>query len=122
MNPVCSQHPVLEPKKGYLLACVWRAKCSTITPPQDAKDKVERLEVALQSAETGQDLSSCRRLQKQHRQLEGESQALASQIAFLLSQAHWVASSQPITEETRKYLQRCSPAHSVLTPLCVTLP
>ncbi|KAF6133107.1 spectrin beta, non-erythrocytic 5 [Phyllostomus discolor] len=73
---------------------------------QDAKVKAEHLEGALQSAETGQDLSSSRRLQKQHRQLEGESQALAGYMAALVSQAHWVANSQPLTEETQKYLQR----------------
>ena len=39
-------------------------------PPQEAKEKMEELEGALQSAEMGQDLGSSRGLQKQHRQLE----------------------------------------------------
>ncbi|KAM5340248.1 LOW QUALITY PROTEIN: spectrin beta chain, non-erythrocytic 5 [Glossophaga mutica] len=89
--------------------------------PQDAKEKVEQLEGALQSVEMGQDLSSSRRLQKQHRRLESESQALASQMAALASQAHRVANSWPLAEETQESLQRCSPAHSTFTPLCVTL-
>uniref|UniRef100_A0A8C4M5V2 Spectrin beta, non-erythrocytic 5 n=1 Tax=Equus asinus TaxID=9793 RepID=A0A8C4M5V2_EQUAS len=73
---------------------------------QDAKEKMEQLEGALQGAETGQDLSSSRRLQKQHHQLEGESQALAGKMATLVSQALSMVNSQTIVEETQKYLQR----------------
>ncbi|XP_023382643.1 spectrin beta chain, non-erythrocytic 5-like, partial [Pteropus vampyrus] len=72
---------------------------------QDAKEKMEQLEGALQGAETGQDLCSSRGLQKQHRQLESESQTLASKMAALVAQAHQVVNSQPIMEETQKYLQ-----------------
>lgn len=122
VNMVCYKHSVLEPKKGHLLACMWRAQCSTIVPPQDAKEKMEQLEGALQGAETGQDLCSSRGLQKQHRQLESESQTLASKMAALVAQAHQVVNSQPIMEETQKYLQRYSPACSIFTPPCVTLP
>ncbi|KAF5925525.1 hypothetical protein HPG69_001972 [Diceros bicornis minor] len=73
---------------------------------QDAKEKMEQLEGALQSAETGQDLCSSQRLLKQHHQLEDESQALAGKMAALVSQAHCVISSQTIVEEIQKYLQR----------------
>nr|XP_055172581.1 spectrin beta chain, non-erythrocytic 5 [Nyctereutes procyonoides] len=73
---------------------------------QDAKKKMEQLEGALQSAETGQDLGSSRGLQRQHCQLERESQALASKMAALVSQAHQGLTSQTIMEETQKYLLR----------------
>ncbi|KAM9202881.1 spectrin beta chain, non-erythrocytic 5 [Dugong dugon] len=72
----------------------------------EAEKKLEQLEGALQSAGTGQDLRSSGELQKQHRQLEGESQALASKMAALSSQAHRVLSFQSFLEETQKYLQR----------------
>lgn len=83
---------------------------------------MEQLEGALQSAETGQDLRSSRRLQTQHHRLEGESQALASNMAALVSQARQVVNSQPIMEETQKSLQRYSPASCIFTSLCCTLP
>ncbi|XP_025775020.1 spectrin beta chain, non-erythrocytic 5 [Puma concolor] len=73
---------------------------------QDAKEKMEQLEGALQSAEPGQDLGSSRRRQKQHCQLESESQALASKMAALIAQAERGLTSQTVTEETQKYLQR----------------
>ncbi|CAN0540377.1 unnamed protein product [Rangifer tarandus platyrhynchus] len=73
---------------------------------QEAKEKMEQLEGTLQRAEMGQDLGSSRGLQKQHRQLEAESQALASRMATLVPEAHQVVSSQAIVEETEKYLQR----------------
>uniref|UniRef100_A0A8C7EU33 Spectrin beta, non-erythrocytic 5 n=1 Tax=Neovison vison TaxID=452646 RepID=A0A8C7EU33_NEOVI len=73
---------------------------------QDAKEKMKQLERSLQSAETGQDLGSSRELQKWHGQLESESQALASKMAALVSQAHQGLTSQTIVEETQKYLQR----------------
>ncbi|XP_057577784.1 spectrin beta chain, non-erythrocytic 5 [Hippopotamus amphibius kiboko] len=73
---------------------------------QEAKEKMEQLEGALQSAEMGQNLGSSRGLQKQHCQLEAESQALASEVAALVPQAHQVFDSQTIVEETQKYLQR----------------
>lgn len=81
-----------------------------------------QLEGALQSTETGQDLCSSRGLQKRHRQLEGESQALASKMSALISQAYHVVDSQPIMEETQKYLQRYVLACAIFTPLCFTLP
>ncbi|XP_045863809.1 spectrin beta chain, non-erythrocytic 5 [Meles meles] len=73
---------------------------------QDAKEKMKQLERSLQSTETGQDLGSSRELQKRHGQLESESQALASKMAALVSQAHQGLTSQSIMEETQKYLQR----------------
>lgn len=114
--------PSRRAQEGPRPACAWGAKCSAITPPQDAKAKVEQLEGTLRSAETGQDLGSVRRLQTQHCQLERESQALAGHMAALVSQAQQVANSQPLAEETQKYLQRCSPARSAFSPLSVTLP
>ena len=81
---------------------------------------MERLEGTLQRAEMGQDLGSSRGLQKQHHQLEVESQALARRMATLVSEAHQVVSSQAIVEETEKYLQRYSAVCSTSTPLCVT--
>lgn len=83
---------------------------------------MEQLEGALQSTETGQDLCSSRGLQKRHHQLEGESQALASKMSALISQAHHMVHSQPIMEETQKYLQRYMPACVIFTSLCFTLP
>lgn len=82
---------------------------------------MEQLEGALQRAETGQDLCSSRGLQKQHHQLESESQALARRMATLVAKAHQVVNSQPIMEETQKHLQRYSPACSILTPPGVTV-
>nr|KAF6487643.1 spectrin beta, non-erythrocytic 5 [Rousettus aegyptiacus] len=73
---------------------------------QDAKEKMEQLEGALQGTEAGQDLCSSRRLQKQHRQLESQSQALTTKMAALVAQAHRVVNPQPIMEETQKLLQR----------------
>lgn len=67
---------------------------------------MEQLEGALQSAEMGSDLCSIRRLQRQHCRLEGESQALASKMAALTSQAHSVVTSQTILEEIQKCQQR----------------
>lgn len=81
---------------------------------------MKQLERSLQSAETGQDLGSSRELQKWHSQLESESQALASKMAALVSQAHQGLTSQTIVEETQKYLQRYPPACSIFTPLYAT--
>lgn len=81
---------------------------------------MEQLEGALQSAEPGQDLGSSRRRQKQHCQLESESQALASKMAALVAQAERGLTSQTVTEETQKYLQRYPPACSIFTLLCAT--
>ena len=81
---------------------------------------MEQLEGTMQMAEMGQDLGSSRRLQKQHSQLEAESQALASKMAALVPKAHQAVSSQAIVEETQKYLQRYSAACPTPTPLCVT--
>lgn len=80
---------------------------------------MEQIEGPLQSAEMGQDLGSSRGLQRQHRQLEAESQALAGKMAALVPQAHQVVNTQTIVEETQKYLQRYLPACSISTPLCV---
>ena len=57
----------------------------------------------MQMAEMGQDLGSSRGLQKQHSQLEAESQALASKMAALVPKAHQAVSSQAIVEETGHY-------------------
>uniref|UniRef100_H0XEK4 Spectrin beta, non-erythrocytic 5 n=1 Tax=Otolemur garnettii TaxID=30611 RepID=H0XEK4_OTOGA len=73
---------------------------------QDAKEKMEQLEGALQSTETGQDLRSSRSLQARHRQLESKSQALAAQLATLVSQARGVGTSQVILDESQKCLRR----------------
>nr|XP_021524474.1 LOW QUALITY PROTEIN: spectrin beta chain, non-erythrocytic 5 [Aotus nancymaae] len=73
---------------------------------QDAKEQLEQLEGALQSSETGQDLSSSKRLQRWHHQLESKSQALASKMTALASQAHSVATSPAILEDTQKHLRR----------------
>lgn len=81
---------------------------------------MEQLEGALQSAQTGQDLGSSRWRQRQHCQLESESQALASKMAALVSQAHQGLTSQTVMEETQKYLQRYPPACPILTLLCAT--
>ncbi|XP_032336758.1 spectrin beta chain, non-erythrocytic 5 [Camelus ferus] len=98
----------LHRKVAELGKQLWRARRQDqlLGLLQEAKEKMEQLEGALQSAELGQDLGSSRRLQKQHRQLEGESQALASKMAALVSQAHQEVKSQTIVEETQKYLQR----------------
>ncbi|XP_058149963.1 spectrin beta chain, non-erythrocytic 5 [Dasypus novemcinctus] len=74
---------------------------------QGAKEKVEHLEGSLPSTEMGQDLRSSRELQKRLCQLEGGSQALASEVAALISQARQVANSQTLLEESQKCLQRC---------------
>ena len=81
---------------------------------------MERLEGTLKRAEMGQDLGSSRGLQKQHHQLEVESQVLASRMATIVSKAHQVVSSQAIMEETEKYLQRYSASCPTSNPLCVT--
>ncbi|XP_073733567.1 spectrin beta chain, non-erythrocytic 5 [Callorhinus ursinus] len=73
---------------------------------QAAKGKMEQLEGALQSAETGQDLGSSRGLQKRHGRLGSESQALAGEVAVLVCQARQGLTSQTIVGETQKYLQR----------------
>ncbi|XP_032107131.1 spectrin beta chain, non-erythrocytic 5 [Sapajus apella] len=73
---------------------------------QDAKEQLEQLEGTLQSSETGQDLRSSKRLQRRHHQLERESQALASKMTALASQAHSVATSPAILEDTQKHLRR----------------
>uniref|UniRef100_A0A8C3VFV2 Spectrin beta, non-erythrocytic 5 n=1 Tax=Catagonus wagneri TaxID=51154 RepID=A0A8C3VFV2_9CETA len=73
---------------------------------QDTKRKIEQLEGALQSAETGRDLGLSRGLQKQHRQLEAESQALARKMAALAAQARRAVSSPTTVEELQKHLQR----------------
>ncbi|XP_061286842.1 spectrin beta chain, non-erythrocytic 5 isoform X2 [Bos javanicus] len=73
---------------------------------QEAKEKMEQLEGTVQRAEVGQDLGSSQGLQKQHCQLEAESQALASKMAALVPEARQAISSQAIMEETQKYLQR----------------
>ena len=81
---------------------------------------MEQLEGTMQRAEMGQDLGSSRGLQKQHCQLEAESQALASKMAALVPEARQAVSSQAIMEETQKYLQRYSAACPTSTPGCVT--
>ncbi|KAL4696038.1 hypothetical protein H8957_001690 [Semnopithecus entellus] len=73
---------------------------------QDAKEQLEQLEGALQGTEMGQDLRSSRKLQKQHHQLESESQTLAAKMAALASQARNMAASPAILEETQKHLRR----------------
>lgn len=102
-------------------AAVLQSLIHTLRPPQDAKKKMEQLEGALQSAETGQDLGSSRGLQRQHCQLERESQALASKMAALVSQAHQGLTSQTVMEETQKYLLRYPPAFPS-SPHCVPPP
>lgn len=67
---------------------------------------MEQLEGALKSAEMGSNLCSIRRLQKQHCQLEGERQALASKMAALISQAHSVVTPHTTLEEIQKCQQR----------------
>ncbi|XP_053451516.1 spectrin beta chain, non-erythrocytic 5 [Nycticebus coucang] len=88
---------------------------------QDAKEKMEQLEGALQSTDTGQDLRSSQRLQTQHRQLESRSQALAAQLATLVSQARGVVTSQAILEETQKYLRRSESLQEHLATWCLQL-
>ncbi|XP_069861789.1 spectrin beta chain, non-erythrocytic 5 [Dipodomys merriami] len=73
---------------------------------QDVTEKMEQLEGALQSAETGQDLCASRSLQKRHQQLDNKNQVLASKMEALMSQAHAEVSSQSILEETRKCHER----------------
>ncbi|XP_034850492.1 spectrin beta chain, non-erythrocytic 5 [Mirounga leonina] len=73
---------------------------------QAAEEKMEQLDGALQSTETGQDLGSSRGLQKRHGQLGSESQALAGKMAALVSQARQGLTSQTIVEQTQKCLQR----------------
>uniref|UniRef100_G3TAJ4 Calponin-homology (CH) domain-containing protein n=1 Tax=Loxodonta africana TaxID=9785 RepID=G3TAJ4_LOXAF len=73
---------------------------------QEAEEKLEQLEGALQGAGMEQDLRPSRELQKQHRKLKGESQALASKMAALSSQAHHVLNFQSFLEEPQEYLQR----------------
>uniref|UniRef100_A0A8C2VDR6 Uncharacterized protein n=1 Tax=Chinchilla lanigera TaxID=34839 RepID=A0A8C2VDR6_CHILA len=73
---------------------------------QDAKEKMEQLEAALQSTEVGQDLRSSQALQKQHQQLEGKSQVLASEVTALISRAQHAAASQAVLEEAQQCQQR----------------
>ncbi|XP_036040911.1 spectrin beta chain, non-erythrocytic 5 [Onychomys torridus] len=73
---------------------------------QDVREMLEHLEGALQRTETGQDLHSSLRLQKQHCQLEDKSQALASKMAALISQTHNEFTSLTILEESQKCHQR----------------
>ncbi|XP_069348326.1 spectrin beta chain, non-erythrocytic 5 [Eulemur rufifrons] len=88
---------------------------------QDAKEKMEQLEGALQSTEAGQDLCSSRRLQTRHSQLESESRALVGQLAALVSQAHRVVASQAVLEETQKCLQRSESLQEHLATQCLQL-
>lgn len=74
--------------------------------PQDVQETMEHLEGALQSTETGQDLCSSRRLQRQHCKLEDKSQALASKMDALISQTHNAFTSWTILEESQKCHQR----------------
>ncbi|XP_038597006.1 spectrin beta chain, non-erythrocytic 5 [Tachyglossus aculeatus] len=77
---------------------------------QEAKEKMEQMEKGLQGAETGHDLRSSRALQKQHGQLERESQELADKMSAIIARARSVATghfnSKSILEETQKYLHR----------------
>ncbi|ERE70802.1 spectrin beta chain, brain 4-like protein [Cricetulus griseus] len=81
---------------------------------QDVREMLEHLEGALQSTETGQDLCSSLRLQKQHCLLEDKSQALASKMAALISQTHRAFTSLTILEESQKCLQRFKSLQSKL--------
>ncbi|XP_064148191.1 spectrin beta chain, non-erythrocytic 5 isoform X4 [Loxodonta africana] len=81
---------------------------------QEAEEKLEQLEGALQGAGMEQDLRPSRELQKQHRKLKGESQALASKMAALSSQAHHVLNFQSFLEEPQEYLQRLESLHGRL--------
>ncbi|XP_028622676.1 spectrin beta chain, non-erythrocytic 5 [Grammomys surdaster] len=81
---------------------------------QDVRETMEHLEGALQSTETGQDLCSSRRLQRQHYQLEDKSQALASKMAALISQTHNAFTSLTILEESQKCHQRFKSLQSKL--------
>ncbi|XP_076785650.1 spectrin beta chain, non-erythrocytic 5 isoform X3 [Arvicanthis niloticus] len=81
---------------------------------QDVRETMEHLEGALQSTETGQDLCSSRRLQRQHCQLEDKSQALASKMAALISQTHNAITSLTILEESQKCHQRFKSLQSKL--------
>lgn len=107
VNLVCYKHCSHRTQEGSTLKPIHtEPKAAPWAHPQGAKEKMEQLEGALQSAEPGQGLCSSQRLQKQHHQLEGKSQALASRMAVLAAQAHLLADSQAITEETQKCLQR----------------
>lgn len=75
-------------------------------PPQDVRETLEELEGALQRAESGQDLHSSLRRQKQHCQLEDKSQALASKMAALIPETHHASTSLAILEESQKCHQR----------------
>ncbi|KAL1785833.1 spectrin beta chain, non-erythrocytic 5 [Sigmodon hispidus] len=81
---------------------------------QDVREMLEHLEGALQSTETGQDLYSGLKLQKQHCQLEAKSQALASKITDLISQTHNAFTSMTILEESQKCHQRFKSLQSKL--------
>lgn len=71
-------------------------------PPQEAKEKMEQLEGPCRGQKWDRTCPS-RGLQKQHCQLEAESQALASKMAALVPEArHRAVSSQAIMEETPK--------------------
>jgi hypothetical protein len=105
-SPGCYKHQS-EPQKGHLPCCSREPNVAPCGPSQEAKEKMEQLEGALQNTETGQDLCTSRKLQRQHGQLENKSQALASKMADLISQAHSVATAQTILEETQQCCQRC---------------
>ncbi|XP_060228154.1 spectrin beta chain, non-erythrocytic 5 [Meriones unguiculatus] len=81
---------------------------------QDVRVVMEHLEGTLQSTEVGQDLCSSLRLQKQHCQLEDKSQALAGEMAALLSQTHNASTSLTILEESQKCQQRFEALQSKL--------
>lgn len=81
-------------------------KAASYYLPQDVREMMEHLEGALQNTETGQDLCSSRRLQRQHCQLEDKSQVLASKMAALVSQTHHDFTSWIILEESQKCHQR----------------
>lgn len=68
---------------------------------------MKHLEGALQSTDTGPDLCSSRTLQIQHCQLEDKSQALASNMAALISQTHNAVTPLTVLEESQKCHQRC---------------
>lgn len=95
-----------DTRQGCPLSCSRKVNAASGHPPQDVREMMEHLEGALQSTETGQDLCSSRRLQRQHRQQEGKSQALASKMAALISQTHNVFTSWTILEESQKCQQR----------------
>ncbi|XP_006883283.1 PREDICTED: spectrin beta chain, non-erythrocytic 5 [Elephantulus edwardii] len=82
---------------------------------QEIKEKMEWLEGTLQISGLGHDLCSSQKLQKQHHQLQDESQVLAGKMAALVSQAHCVPGSQSFIEETQEYVQRLRSLQERLT-------